>query len=278
MLLSFIQKTRKNSFILFILLIGQLDLGGRSFTLPPGVSFKPNPEVPIFPANNNDKPPDCFHGSNKVRMESGEQKLISDVMVGDSVLAVDEEGILRFSKVIMQLHQSPEVTTNFHVIRTKTGRNLTISPRHLIYKAENDKPYMDSEKLASYKPVFANRVKKGDFVFVLNEDNEMMKDEVVTSELEAQKGIFAPVTVHGNIIVEDILASCYAEYEDHSLIHMGFAPFRWVADMKNKLSNIKTKGIDASPQPEQENFKLHWYAESLISVAANLVPERIFCN
>ena len=254
----------------------------------PNYSPDPNREVPIIPdkLDHHDKPgissrlllyPDCFHGSNKVRMETGEQKLISDVMVGDSVLAVDEEGILRFSKVIMQLHQSPEATTKFHVIRTKTGRNLTVSPRHLIYKTENDKPSLDLEKFTSYKPVFAKRVKRGDFVFVFNEHNEMMKDEVVTSELVVQNGIFAPVTVHGNIIVEDILASCYAEYEDHSLTHMGFAPFRWVADMKDMLSNLKIVGNDASPQHEQEDTRLHWYAESLISITANLVPDRMFC-
>merc|ERR1712136_467441 len=98
----------------------------------------------------------CFGGSNMVHMRNGGRRSISDVKVGDSVLAVDEMGQLRFSQVILQLHAEPEAVTEFQVIRTKTGRNLTLTPRHLIYKADNE--------IASSKPLFAMRIKKGDFV------------------------------------------------------------------------------------------------------------------
>ena len=40
-------------------------------------------------------------------------------------------------------------------------------------------------------------------------------------------GIYAPVTEQGNIIVENILASCYADFENHKLVHLAFAPLRW---------------------------------------------------
>ena len=80
--------------------------------------------------------------------------MISDVKVGDSVLAVDERGLMIFSEVILQLHKDPEYTTEFQVIRTKTGRNLTLTPTHLIYKEDTDQADQDLKEFASSKPVF----------------------------------------------------------------------------------------------------------------------------
>ena len=51
---------------------------------------------PLFPEKPS-KPP-CFWGANIVHLSSGRQKKISDVKVGDSVLAVDQNGKLLFSQ------------------------------------------------------------------------------------------------------------------------------------------------------------------------------------
>ena len=115
-------------------------------------------------------------------MENGKQKLISDIKVGDSVLAVDERGVMQFSQVIMDLHQSSEEITNFLVIRTETGRSLTLSPLHLIYKTDNDNLDFNFKELS--KPVFAYKVKKGDFFFVFDENNGMKKDEIVSIDVK----------------------------------------------------------------------------------------------
>ena len=53
--------------------------------------------------------------------------MISDIKVGDSVLAADEMGLLQFSQVIMKAHDDPELTNRFQIIRTKMGRNLTLT-------------------------------------------------------------------------------------------------------------------------------------------------------
>ena len=68
----------------------------------------------------------CFWGSSKVTLESGKQKTVSDVKIGDSVLAVDENGIIRFSQVITQMHRNPDVKQKFQVIRTKKWEKLGI--------------------------------------------------------------------------------------------------------------------------------------------------------
>ena len=186
-------------------------------------------------------------------MSSGRQKKISDVKVGDSVLAVDQNGKLLFSQVIMQLHQGPEETTEFNVIRTKTGRNLTLTPRHLIYKAENSKPNLDFDDSTSFQTRFAMNIRKGDFVFVFDKNSGMIMDEVASNDIEIKKGTYSPLTSHGRIIVEDILASCYSDLEDHSLL-----------------------GKNASSEYENDDMEQHWYSEALLDVGRNIVSEKLY--
>ena len=40
-------------------------------------------------------------------------------------------------------------------------------------------------------------------------------------------GAYVPLTMEGQIMVDECLASCYAFY-DHDLPHMGIAPIRWI--------------------------------------------------
>ena len=39
------------------------------------------------------------------------------------------------------------------------------------------------------------------------------------------------MTSEGNIIVDDVLASCYASTADHDLAHFVTAPIRWFPDI-----------------------------------------------
>ena len=45
-------------------------------------------------------------------------------------------------------------------------------------------------------------------------------------------GAFTPVTMEGNIVVDGVLASCYA-FSDHDLAHIGMTPMRWFPGMMN---------------------------------------------
>ena len=43
-------------------------------------------------------------------------------------------------------------------------------------------------------------------------------------------GAFTPLTMQGSIVVDGVLASCYA-YENHDLAHMTMAPIRWFPEL-----------------------------------------------
>ena len=43
-------------------------------------------------------------------------------------------------------------------------------------------------------------------------------------------GAFVPLTEDGNIVVDGVLASCYASF-DHDLAHFSMIPIQWYPDM-----------------------------------------------
>lgn len=43
-----------------------------------------------------------------------------------------------------------------------------------------------------------------------------------------QKGLYAPVTTSGRIVVDSVAASCYGNHPDHYLSHLVFSPIRWL--------------------------------------------------
>jgi len=54
------------------------------------------------------------------------------------------------------------------------------------------------------------------------------------------KGVYAPATFCGNIVVDGVLASCYSEYElacNHKIAHIAFSPLR----MKSKVFGLNKK-------------------------------------
>ena len=44
-------------------------------------------------------------------------------------------------------------------------------------------------------------------------------------------GAYNPLTIEGKIIVDGILASCYAEFPDPDLAHIGMTPMRLMSEM-----------------------------------------------
>ena len=50
--------------------------------------------------------------------------------------------------------------------------------------------------------------------------------EMITKNIHYILGAYAPLTLEGNIMVDGILASCYADISDHDLDHLGMIPMR----------------------------------------------------
>lgn len=64
-------------------------------------------------------------------------------------------------------------------------------------------------------------------------------DQIVSVNYVTRKGIYAPLTREGNIVVNSVVASCYALISDHDLAHMSFAPVRWLSYLNEWIIGLK---------------------------------------
>ncbi|XP_076874665.1 desert hedgehog protein [Brachyhypopomus gauderio] len=165
----------------------------------------------------------CFSASGVVTLAGGLHKPMSCLCPGDAVLALSELGERVFSRVLLFLHLDPESRSNFLILGTEDGQHLALTPNHLIFVASNSKLHHNE-----YHAGFASRVKMGDYVLISERDGGVRPSRIVSVSQEERIGVYAPLTEHGNLFVDGVLASSYASIEDHGLAHWALGPLRFL--------------------------------------------------
>ena len=118
------------------------------------------------------------------------------LQIGDSVLTADGS----FSKVYGFGHKASSLQTKYlQVFAANMDKDhpLEISPEHLIYTQDR------SEK--AWKLIPAGDLREGDSLLPANGRPSAV---LWIREVE-RKGVYAPLTVSGNLLVNGALASCY---------------------------------------------------------------------
>ncbi|XP_056282831.1 indian hedgehog B protein-like [Pseudoliparis swirei] len=206
----------------------------------------------------------CFPGDALVILKGGATKQMRDLHPGDHVLAsstTDGHGPLIYSPVSSFLDYQPNATKIFYNIGTNTGLNITLTAAHLIFvtdcigglsepswKETAEDPLLFFKRWeAGLRTVFASEVHPGQCV--LTSQGKVMSQaslSVVTFvEEQGGTGLYAPLTQHGSIVVNGVLASCYAAVNNHHLAHWVLAPLRFFYSLM-RPSEPQTDG-------------LHWY-------------------
>ncbi|KAG7503344.1 indian hedgehog B-like [Solea senegalensis] len=215
----------------------------------------------------------CFPGEAQVVLEGGATKHMRDLHPGDRVLAsstTDSDGPLLYSTVISFLDRRPNATKVFYVIGTDTGLNITLTAAHLIFVTDctsgqgesgweetMTEPMLDSTvrgrigSEARLKSVFASEVRPGQCVLAPQGKVGLQAAFSTVTFVEEQMngGLYAPLTQHGSIVVNGVLASCYAAVDNHHLAHWALAPLRYFYSLTGP-SELQTDG-------------LHWYPRLL---------------
>ncbi|KAK5877770.1 hypothetical protein CesoFtcFv8_025245 [Champsocephalus esox] len=200
----------------------------------------------------------CFPGSSTVTLQDGTQKPVKLLQSGDRVLAADAHGNPMYTDFIMFIDRDSTTRRLFYVIETEAGEKITLTAAHLLFVGQNN-----TDNTEEMSAVFASQVQTGQTVFVFDAERRRLEPACVkrifTHEYE---GSFAPVTVQGTVVVDQVLASCYAVIQDHDLAHWALAPVRffyWV----NSLLYQRPTGA----QPDG----VHWYSKILFQLGTWLL-------
>ena len=152
----------------------------------------------------------CFAGAATVLLSNGSTKPMTELSIGDSVLT--SEG---YQPVETFFHRDPNVQGDF----VRINDSITLSAGHFVAVGSDN------------NFIRASEVKVGEHVVIVNG----VAMPVASVETVAAKGIYAPVTECGTIVVDGVLASCYSNVESHEMAH--FVVRTWVM-FGNDLSKV----------------------------------------
>ena len=206
-------------------------------------------------SSNDDE---CFPANAIVFTQDG-QKEMKSLRPGDRVLTLTGKGQKVFTEVITFLHYHPDHDGSYIVLKSESGTSLTVSPNHLIYTTGAGDGDVKQDQLDT-KATYAGILKSGDKIILVSKD-KMETDSIESVRHVRSHGLYAPLTRSGTIVVDGVLASCYANFPNQCVAHVALAPLR--LQCRFVKANIP-KGV-------------HPYARFLHSVVQRLAPKYLEC-
>jgi hypothetical protein len=130
----------------------------------------------------------------------------------------------------------------------------------------------------------AKRLVNNEIVLAYDHITKKQTEEMIKSILiETVDGYVAPLTMHGTILVNDILTSCYAVVESHTLGHSVMAPVRLWYSINSKLNDIishftETRSSILLSANDQVNDGIHWYPQLLYSFSKTFLGSLVLLD
>jgi len=208
----------------------------------------------------------CFPGTSRVRSEHGRVLPLSRIAPGDRVLSFDDStGSLFYDDVITFLHRAETGTgnTTFVQISVAGGASITLTRDHLIYVS-------NTASADDIRPRFAGKVVRGDYIFCADSNAVVAREVVGVDVAYFDEGFYAPLTSSGNIVIDDVISSCYAEVTSHRLAHLAMAPVRVAHSFARCFGLARTA---TSLEGMYSDNGIHPYAVLLRAVADYFLPE-----
>ena len=151
----------------------------------------------------------CYPGLATFKDIHGRARRMDCLKVGEKVQVFTKQGI-RHEPVITFIHRQPELMQEFLKITTlKKKRFLQITEDHLLFVTKGGQP----------TAIPARDVSIGDTVYVRGDQGELETDAVQSISSVFEKGAYAPVTLSGSILVNDVHTSCYFDVLSHEWSH-----------------------------------------------------------
>ncbi|MEQ2247276.1 hypothetical protein ILYODFUR_007713 [Ilyodon furcidens] len=168
----------------------------------------------------------CFPSNASVTLESGAQKSICDLQPGERVLAsLGSHGDLVFSEVLTFLDQDPTTLRLFVTLQTEAGVQISLTAAHLIFASQKNCSEGTAPAPGVLRTMYASDARPGQCVLV-SDGGPGHLSRISRVGMKVTRGAFAPLTRQGTIVVDGVMASCYAVVDQHGLAHWAFAPLR----------------------------------------------------
>ena len=164
-------------------------------------------------------PDGCFPASATLADVARRRRQMESLLLGEEVQVITDKGVTS-KPVITFIHRQPDLFQEFLQITTlRYKKILKITEDHLIFVEKNGKE----------AAIPARDVKIGDMVYVKVGGQEMLeKDAVQCVSIVFEKGVYAPVTLSGTILVNDVNTSCYFDVLSHVWFHRAMVAARAV--------------------------------------------------
>ena len=162
-------------------------------------------------AKNQPDPPttNCFPCNAMVTTDAG-QVTMKDLTVGQKIFTL-KKGKPFMTPFLGWIHRESFEVARFLALETETQK-ISLSPKHVIFRKKHG-------QTGSGSTAFADQVEGGDLLQVLS-NGEVRWEVVLSIQAETRKGFYAPLTSTGTLLVDNILASCYANYLHQSVVSL----------------------------------------------------------
>lgn len=208
----------------------------------------------------------CFSGTGTVQTPDRGRVYISDIKVGDQILTMTKDGTLQYSDVITFLDRDEHRNGLFYTLFMSDERTITLTDKHLIYTSASN-----HTTLHSFVARYADSVKIGQYVLIAENLDVIKPSKVIDIKIDTQKGVFAPLTAEGSIVVNDVVASCYGVINSEFIAHAVFAPTRLLHTISQHISLPWTHAPSGEDQAHHKG--VNWYAEFLYTIGKYLLDK-----
>lgn len=169
------------------------------------VDDEANEGLTVADDDDDDDDKSCFPADSTVTTEDGKLVRMEDLSHTHRVAVGGGE----HSDVFFFGHRNPtELSTFVHIQTTSSGKELRLSAGHYLY--------------ANSKLVTARTVVVGDKL----ETGDGQAVTVTSIRTQLARGIYAPATLHGNLVVDGIVVSSYTDALHPRVAHTLLAPLR----------------------------------------------------
>ena len=141
----------------------------------------------------------CFPGDSVVTTEAGGRRRISELAIGDRVLAARPDGSTFFDDVYLFGHKDAAVVTSFVKLETASGAVLRLTGDH----------HVPVRRAGAALVLPSAAVQVGDLVRVVGDANAAL-EPVASKSIVQDRGLFNPYTLSGTIVVDGVVASSHS--------------------------------------------------------------------